>query len=194
MDISKASLILGSFGLIGVGMTFGSLLFKSERSSATQNSSVVLMAPAPDNKTELAYRRSGFGDRIMTPQRREALSTCYKELLKRNGIEEGAKATTSSTQNKDISKFEGKVTYVFQVAENGEKISHEIVDAQINENTFLSCIEVALRGVRFLPPPLGISRYLAHEFTFKSEETFRKEMEERKNQEPLVLVTATPQK
>jgi hypothetical protein len=194
VDISKVSLSLGSLGLIGIGMTFGSLLSGSEKPSATEKSSVFLMAPAPDNKAELAYRRSGFGDRIMTPQRRDALSTCYKELLKRNGIEDGAKATTSATQNKEISKFEGKVIYVFHVAENGEKLSHEIVDAQINENTFLSCIEVALRGIRFLPPPLGISRYLAHEFTFKSEETFKKEMEERKNQEPLVVVTVTPQK
>ncbi|MEY3902692.1 MAG: hypothetical protein RL189_1998 [Pseudomonadota bacterium] len=191
MEVSKFQLTTFAVSLVAVGLFLG---FYASASKAPQNNgqSVVLMAPASDPKIELAYRRNGFADRIMSPQRREALTGCYNELLKANGIDESKPAATKSPTSTDMSKFEGKVTYVFHIAENGEKISHEIIDSQISDSNFLGCIEVALRGVRFLPPPLGINRYLSHEFTFKSEQTFRKEMEEKKNQEPLVLITVTP--
>jgi hypothetical protein len=83
---------------------------------------------------------------------------------------------------------------VFHVGESGEKLSHELAESEIGDSTFVNCVDRALKDLRFLPPPLGINRFLAHEFTFKSEQTFKREIEERKNQEPLVLVTATPAK
>jgi len=51
-------------------------------------SKMVVLTPAPDNKTEQAYRRSGFGDRIMTAERRKTLSACYKTMLRSNGYDE----------------------------------------------------------------------------------------------------------
>ncbi|MEN9811214.1 MAG: hypothetical protein RLZZ488_2781 [Pseudomonadota bacterium] len=191
MEVSKFQLTTFAVSLVAVGLFLG-IYASAGRAPQSSGQSVVLMAPAPDPKTELAYRRNGFADRIMTVQRREALTNCYTEFLKSNGIDESNSAATKTATGADLSKFEGKVTYVFQIAENGEKITHEIVDSQISDRNFLGCIEVALRGVRFLPPPLGINRYLSHEFTFKSEQTYRKEMEEKKSQEPLVLITVTP--
>lgn len=191
MEVSKLHLTTLAASLLAVGIAIGSYVSAGKTSQAA-GQSVVLMAPAPDAKTEMGYRRNGFADRIMSPQRREALTGCYNELLKANGIDESKPAAANNPTSTDMSKFEGKVTYVFHIAENGEKISHEIVDSQISDRNFLGCIEVALRGVRFLPPPLGINRYLSHEFTFKSEQTYRKELEEKKNQEPLVLITVTP--
>lgn len=191
MRVSTFHLTLGATSLLGIGILIG--FYSSSGSSLqTNGQNVVLMAPAPDQKTEMSYRRNGFSDRIMSPQRREALTKCYSELLKSNGIDESQPDSVNTLTPTDLSKYEGKVTYVFHVAENGEKLSHEIIESQISDSNFLGCIEVALRGLRFLPPPLGISRYLSHDFTFKSERTFKKEQEEKKNQEPLVLITVTP--
>ena len=197
MDISKASLFVGAAGLTSLGMTLGSLLSSKAITHTEQHSlqdaRVVLMAPAPDNKAELAYRRNGFGDRIMNNKRREILSGCYNDYMKKNGIDAASGESTTSGEL-DISRFEGKLTYVFHIGENGEKLSHELTESEISDSTFINCVDSALQDLRFLPPPLGINRYLAHEFTFKSEQTFKRELEERKNQEPLVLVTPTPQK
>lgn len=92
----------------------------------------------------------------------------------------------------EVSKFEGELTFVFHVGENGENLSHELAESEIDDSTCVSCVDSALEDLRFLPPPRGINRFLAHEFTFKSQQTFKRELEERRNQEPLVLVTATP--
>lgn len=87
------------------------------------------MAPAPYNKAELAYRRNGFGDRIMNNKRREILSGFYNDYMKKNGID----ATAGEL---DLSKFECKLTYVFHIGENGEKLSHELTESEISGSTF----------------------------------------------------------
>ncbi|NBW82707.1 hypothetical protein EBR21_13225 [bacterium] len=153
---------------------------------------VILMSPAADNKVEQAYRRSGFGDRIMSTERKKSLSNCYKNMLRSNGYDEARPTPKAGDTGELLPAFEGKVTFVFNVGEDGKMIDHDLVDSDFHDREFLNCIEKSLEGVRFLPPPLGINRYLAHEFVFKSDETFRREMEERKNQSPLTLVTATP--
>ncbi|MEN9825627.1 MAG: hypothetical protein RI953_1372 [Pseudomonadota bacterium] len=153
---------------------------------------IVLMSPASDNKAEQAYRRIGFGDRIMSTERKKSLSLCYKDMLRSNGYDESRPTPKPESHGESPGAFEGKVTFVFHVAEDGRMNGYDLADSDFLDREFLNCIEKSLNGVRFLPPPLGINRYLAHEFVFKSDETFKREMEERKNQAPLTLVTATP--
>jgi hypothetical protein len=153
---------------------------------------VIVMTPAPDNKAEQAYRRNGFGDKIMSQERRKALSVCYKTMLRSNGYDEARPTPKPGTNPETANNFEGKVTFVFHVAEDGALNKFELADSDFRDTKFTDCISKSLAGLRFLPPPLGINRYLAHEFVFKSDETFKREMEERKNQAPLTLVTATP--
>jgi hypothetical protein len=154
--------------------------------------SVIVMAPAPDNKAEQAYRRNGFGDKIMSQERRKALSTCYKTMLRSNGYDEARPTPKPGTNPETAENFEGKVTFVFHVAEDGALNKFKLAESDFRDSKFTDCISNSLAGLRFLPPPLGINRFLAHEFVFKSDETFKREMEERKNQAPLTLVTATP--
>jgi len=152
----------------------------------------VMMTPAPDNKTEQAYRRNGFGDKIMSVERRKQLSACYKTMLRNNGYDEARPTPKPGANPETTPNFEGKITFVFQVDEDGSMLKYELADSDFRDTNFSDCISKSLAGVRFLPPPLGINRFLAHEFVFKSEDTFKREMEERKNQSPLTLVTATP--
>ena len=152
----------------------------------------VVMTPAPDNKTEQAYRRNGFGDKIMTAERRKQFSACYKTMLHNNGYDEARPTPKPGANPESTPNFEGKITFVFQVDEDGSLLKYELADSDFRDSNFSDCISKSLSGIRFLPPPLGINRFLAHEFVFKSEDTFRREMEERKNQSPLTLVTATP--
>ena len=150
------------------------------------------MTPTPDNKAEQAYRRNGFGDKIMTAERRNTLSACYKTMLRNNGYDETRPTPKPNASPDTLRNFEGKVTFIFQVDEDGSVLKYEVADSDFRDKGFSDCISSSLTGTRFLPPPLGINRFLAHEFVFKSDETFKREMDERKNQAPLTLVTATP--
>lgn len=152
----------------------------------------VLMAPSPDNKLEQNYRRNGFGDKIMSVERRTVLSSCYKTMLRNNGYDEVNPTPKPGNHSVPPESFEGKVTFVFHVDEDGSLLKYDLADSDFRDKTFSNCIAKSFDGLRFLPPPLGINRYLAHEFVFKTDETFKREMEERKNQAPLTLVTATP--
>ena len=155
--------------------------------------SPVLMAPSPYNKLEQAYRRNGFGDKIMSIDRRAELSSCYKEMLRNNGYDEVKPTPKAGTHSNKPESFEGKLTFVFHVDEDGSLLKFELADSDFQDKNFSNCIAKTFDGLRFLPPPLGINRYLAHEFIFKTDDTFKREMEERKNQAPLTLFTATPE-
>ncbi len=181
----KPSLAIAAALIAGVGAGF---LW-----GRTTGSEHVFMSPTPDNKVEQAYRRSGFGDKLMTTARRTELSLCYKTMLKSNGYDENNPTPKpgSSAESHNLI-FEGKATYVFHIAEDGKMLDYELVDSDFLDKSFVRCVSKALKGARFLPPPLGINRYLAYDFVFKSDETFKREMEERKNQSPLMLVTPTP--
>ncbi|MEN9529825.1 MAG: hypothetical protein RI932_1698 [Pseudomonadota bacterium] len=158
-----------------------------------RNQNLTISTPSPDNKAEQAYRRTGFGDKIMSPERRKQLTACYKEMLRNNGYDESRPTPKAETSTDKRDNFEGKVTFVFHVDEDGSLIDYELADSDFQDKRFSSCISESLNGVRFLPPPLGINRYIAHEFVFKSDETFKREMEEKKNQPPLTLVTPQPE-
>ncbi|NBO38730.1 hypothetical protein EBU99_09115 [bacterium] len=182
IELNQKSFAVGL--VLGVGIAFIFHLARSDKP--------VLMSPAPDNKVEQAYRRNGFGDKIMSAERRKALSTCYKTMLREAGYDEVNPTPKPGTSNEKADIFEGKVTFVFHVEEDGKLKNFELADSDFRDTDFTNCIATSFKGLRFLPPPLGINRFLAHEFIFKSDETFKRENEERKNQTPLTLVTATP--
>lgn len=92
-----------------------------------------------------------------------------------------------------INRFSGKITLVFHADEDGALLNFELTDSDFQDKSFSKCIAETFDGLRFLPPPLGINRYLAHEFVFKTGDTFKREVEDRKNQAPLTLFTATPE-
>lgn len=173
----SAALFLGALGAGAFGFLIGQ---KSSGHSAGGGNITFQSAPA-DPKVEQSYVRSGIGERILTPERRAILGTCYQEFL--------ARITDKKGENV---KEEGKVGVVFQIAEDGKMLSYEIIDNQLNEPGLTECVENQMKDLRFLPPPLGINRYIVYDFWFKKEETVLKEMEERRNRPPLELITTTP--
>jgi hypothetical protein len=186
MKIESKIYVIGGLGLLG-GVILGSLL------GTIGFSKPVIMSPAGDNKIEQAYRRSGFGDRLMSVERRKKFSTCYKLMLSANGYDEiNPTPKPGDTSDAATNAYEGKVTFVFHLAEDGRLIDFEHVDSEISDKNFIRCLTKAIEGTRFLPPPLGVNRYLAYDLVFKSDETYKREIEERKNQAPLLLVTPTP--
>lgn len=128
----------------------------------------------------------------MSLERRTALSTCYKAMLRNNGYDEVNPTPKPGVTSGLPESFEGKVTFVFEIAENGRMQGFELADSDFRDKGFTECISKSFSGLRFLPPPLGINRFMAHEFVFKTDSTFKRELEERRNQAPLTLVTATP--
>ena len=184
MGSDSRTVQMASLAIFGAAVIFVLAQIRSQKT--------IVMTPAPDNKAEQAYRRSGFGDKIMTMERRKTLSACYKTMLRNNGYDEARPTPKPNASPDTAPSFEGKVTFIFQVDENGSMLNYELADSDFRDKAFSDCISASLAGIRFLPPPLGINRFLAHEFVFKSDETFKREMDERKNQAPLTLVTATP--
>jgi hypothetical protein len=137
-----------------------------------------------DPKIEQAYRRSGFGDILMNQTRRTTYGDCYKAYL------------ASLEKEKLQSPTEGKLVFVFHLAEDGKLRGADLAIDDFQNAELRKCVEKGFKGIRFLPPPLGINRFFAHEFQFKKEETYQRELEEKKNRSPLELVvpTETPQK
>jgi hypothetical protein len=182
LEVSPLSLTLGLCAGIGFSLFVQNLISKD----------TMTMNPAPDSKVEQNYRRNGFGDKIMSSERRRLFSNCYKTMLRANGYDEARPTPKPGQATETGDHFEGKMTFVFHVAEDGKLNSFEVAETDFKDRQFVKCVSDSLVDLRFLPPPLGINRYLAHEFVFKSDDTFKREMEERKNQSPLTLVTATP--
>ena len=166
--------------VVGLVVGFGLCTAVGMGTFVLRQLSPAALFPAPDSKVEQAYRRSGFGDLLMTSARREAFSNCYKKFVEMR------------TQKSSAVNLEGRLVYVFQVAEDGKVKSIELAVDEFKDTTLDACVQVEFDGLRFLPPPLGINRHIAHEFTFKKEETFQKEQEARKNKPALELVVPTP--
>lgn len=166
----------------------------------------VLLAPSGDPKIAASYMRNGFSNLLMEPERRKQYSICYESFVKeRESIKpltatgqskEPAPSTETNTEIKTASQLElpakerveGSLTYVFHLKENGELIEYELAKDDFKDDKFPKCIQAGFKDLRFLPPPLGINRYIAYEMTFKKDETVRKELEERKSNSPLTLV------
>lgn len=153
----------------------------------------ILLAPVTDNKVEQYYRRSGLNERLMSVERRKAFSECYKSFLRNNGYSDVNPTPKPLSGGVDPNAvFEGKATFVFHIGEDGTLLDYEAIDSDFSDQSFVRCLSRSVKGVRFLPPPLGINRYLSYDLVFKSDETFKKDIEERKGQSPLMLITPTP--
>jgi len=164
--------------------------------------SPVLLAPAGETKVASAYMRNGFGNILMAPERRKQFSVCYESFVKdRESLKQatssnhppaaGGSGETKQTTQLELpptERVEGSLTYVFQIKENGELINYELANDEFKDMRFSKCIQSAFKNLRFLPPPLGINRYVAYEMTFKKDETLKKELEEKRTSSPLTLV------
>jgi hypothetical protein len=166
----------------------------------------VLLAPAGETKIASSYMRNGFANLLMAPERRKQFSICYESFVKDReglkpptGTDQSAAQTPAGEAKVDAKpttqlelppkeRVEGSLTYVFQLKENGELIEYELANDEFKDLRFAKCIQAGFKDLRFLPPPLGINRYIAYEMTFKKDETVRREMEERKSSSPLTLV------
>jgi hypothetical protein len=194
---------------------FGGLLLGILLTLVLRPASPILLAPAADNKVSAAYTRNGFGNVIMAPERRRRYSSCYEEFVKlrkaqldaakkgsdvakdaaalkpKTELEIASADKTDSRNQQGLhpeERTEGSLVYVFHVKENGELIDYELANDGLRDKHFSTCIEKAFENIRFNPPPLGINRYIAYEMTFKTEETLKREREERGNQAPYTLV------
>lgn len=170
-------------GAGAIGYLFGSRASQNQvgpvRADAAQPS-LVFNGGGVDPKVQQAYIRSGVSERIMTQPRRAKLGACYQEFVVRRG------------EGNSQEPGEGKISVVFEIAENGVMKGYEIIDNELGDDDLQSCLESQLEGVRFLPPPLGINRYIVYDFFFKKDETVRREMEEHNSRPALELIPATP--
>lgn len=162
----------------------------------------VLLAPAGETKIASAYMRNGFANLLMAPERRKQYSMCYESFVKdRESLKQPAQPPAATTPDATAEtkpttqlelpateRTEGSLTYVFQLKENGELIEYDLANDEFKDMRFTKCIQTAFKNLRFLPPPLGINRYIAYEMSFKKDETLRKELEEKKTSSPLTLV------
>jgi hypothetical protein len=177
---------------------------------------ITLMAPAGDTKIMSSYIRNGFANRLMSKERRTLYSKCYDSFLKEvelkiplntpapAAIPTTNQATTATnnpvptpTTGTDLSAapektIEGILTYVFHLTEDGKIIEYELAVNELENKRFSDCVEKGFEKLRFLPPPLGINRYVAYEMSFKKDETYLKELEDRKSNPPITLVPTPP--
>jgi len=173
-------------GCVVLGLAFGNLF----------SNKVTLMAPAGDTKILSSYIRNGFANRLMSKDRRVHYSKCYDNFIKQAELKapsttpQSDGGTTLSTQ--PTKTLEGLLTYVFHLTEDGKIIDFELAENELNDSSFAKCVEKAFEKLRFLPPPLGINRYLAYEMSFKKDETYLKELEEKKSNPPITLVPTPP--
>ena len=142
-----------------------------------------LMSPNPDEKALSNYKRSGFNNFIMAYGRE--YSDCYNKLLEKIG--------EKPKDENDTRSREGVLTYVFQVGEDGSLLKYELIQNEFKDAEIDGCVSKHFADLRFLPPPLGINRYISHDFSFKTKETYEKELEERKNSLPKVLPVSPDQ-
>jgi hypothetical protein len=177
------SLTALGLGAGAVGYLFGSRGVQAPvgpaRSDGVQ-SSLVFNGGGADPKVQQAYVRSGVSERIMTQPRRVKLGSCYQEFVVKRG---------EGTAEEPV---EGKISVVFEIAENGVMKGYEVIDNELGDDDLQACLEGQLEGLRFLPPPLGINRFIVYDFMFKKDETVRREMEERNSRPALELIPTTP--
>lgn len=142
----------------------------------------LIQAGVADPKVEKSYIRNGVSDRIMTTKRREQFGNCYRTFL----------AARDESGNKETPE-EGKIAVVFHIGENGVMQSYEVIDNELGNEDLEECLTAQLEDLRFLPPPVGINRFIVYDFWFKKDETVRKEIEERNSRPALELVPMTPE-
>lgn len=66
---------------------------------------------------------------------------------------------------------EGKVSFVFQVEEDGRVSSMDVTGNELESETIKSCVSQKISSYRFPPPPVGVNRYISHTILFESPES-----------------------
>ena len=112
----------------------------------------------------------------------------YKEKVVVKVIQENAKDIQKCyldylAQNKELT--EGTLDLLFKVEENGMISEVAITKNDFKNQEMGDCVSEKMKNYYLSPPPLGINRYISHTLAFKSEETAKREAEERaKNNAP----------
>jgi hypothetical protein len=91
---------------------------------------------------------------------------------------------------KKPAKAEGNLQILIKVEEDGRMTNVRISDNELKDETIANCVIKNFENNYIAPPPYGINRYLSHSLAFKSEETAKKEQEERarnRNNLPKIL-------
>ena len=82
---------------------------------------------------------------------------------------------------------EGKISFIFQVEEDGKVSSTDIIGNEFESEEIKKCVSTKISSYRFPPPPIGVNRYISHTLRFESPESFA---ERRKKRFPKVLPTS----
>lgn len=155
-----------------LGLTTGLLIGRAPNSSPS---------PAPE-ATPAAFASADSGK----------LAKEYKEKVILKVIQENAKDIQKcylDYLNLKEGITEGLIDILFKVEENGKISNLEITKNEFNNQAMGDCVAKKMSSYYLAPPPYGINRYISHTLAFKSEETAKKEAEERakNNLPPKVL-------
>lgn len=113
------------------------------------------------------YKRKvarSFGDHF------KALQSCYIAYL-----------------DKGPALKEGKVEVNFTVNDDGNITKVTTKKNEFSDPDIANCLAEKVEAITLLPPPPGAGETFEHAFVFKSEETVKRELEDRKNLFPKVL-------
>ena len=172
IDIKTGIIIL----LVGiVGMLVGVLLGKSSQSGGSQSIAQAPVqapsfAPADDGKLAKEYKEKVLIKTLF--DNAKDLQKCYFELL-----------------DKKPKISEGVMDMLIKVEEDGSISQVRITKNEFQDNDMGECVADKVKTYFLAPPPFGINRYISHSLAFKSEETAKKEAEERaeKNKPPKIM-------
>jgi hypothetical protein len=157
-------LIIIIFLCLALGVISG-LYFGSSKRSA----SPVPYVSSDDAKTGKDYKSKSIQPVFV--ENATDIQTCYLTYLK---------------GNPEVS--EGKVNLVFKINEDGSVSDAKVIKNEFNDRMG-DCLVGKVESYFFSPPPYGMNPYMNHSFSFVSEETAKKEAEQRQlnNTPPKIL-------
>lgn len=166
----KLGVIIGLVGL--VGLLVGGLLGRS--SNPTPVASIASYGSDADGKLAKEFKEKVLLKTIR--DNAKDLQVCYFDLLA------------------DKPKImEGLLEYILKVEEDGKISEAKLIKNEFEDDDIGLCVTKKLLSYHLAPPPYGINRYIAHTLAFKSEETAKKEAEERaKNNQPPKVMPVNP--
>lgn len=176
--MNTAQSILSYLILLCLGVVIGLLLSGGSGSGPI----VDIQVPTSLEKVEQNYYRNGFSKYLMKDYR--GYSTCYNKFTDKFDL--------MSDSQKEGKVDEGTVTFIYKLGEDGTMLEYKLLANEISDDDLPDCLAKNFKGIAFAPPPLGISRYLTFDFVLKREETYKKELEERKNNQAPQIIPVNP--
>ena len=169
----KLAVIICLVAVVGilVGVVVGKGSGTAPSSSSHQAPS---FAPADDGKLAKEYKEKVLL-KVIRDQAKD-LQVCYFALLE-----------------KKPKISEGILDYIIKVEEDGRISEAKLIKNEFEDDDMGSCVTKKILSYYLSPPPYGINRFIAHTLAFKSEETAKKEAEERaKNNQPPKVMPVNP--